>query len=653
MQKNNMINICLFSGGTGNDRFVQLLKNIPNVSLDIIVNGYDDGKSTKDIREYADGMLGPSDFRKNLSHLINSKNKNGKILQSILNFRFPKNITQNEFISFLKLKKNNSLVNNLDVYSLSYESFLKLEEYLTIFLSIYMKKKTLKINDISLGNILVFVLFLKNKKSFNRSLKEMHKFLNIKKNNVLNITDGENLYLYAILTNGKIIEDEETLVNIKQKHPIENIFLLKNKISKNILDKLNNNSKGKKILYFNKHNRIPHINPETRNKLIRADIIIYGPGTQYSSLFPSYLTNDLCKTIEKSKAKKFLITNIFLDNDIINENVESIINKFFYFFNKNKNKNYKSLDKKLVDYYLINKFDEDEQNILKKDIYLIFNKKKKFTLLDWEKSEGLHYPNKLAKEIFSLANKKTIIKSLPKSVLSIVIPCLNEKKTIGKVLDKIREFKIKNFDLILDVIVVDGGSIDGSDNIIRKFKEFKFYSLKNAGKGDAIKLGISKSKGDIIAFFPSDDEYNVEDIEKVITPIMYQQSKAVYGSRMIKVNILENELRKIYKNNTISLLLSKYGGKIINIFILALYNTSISDPFTSIKAFDAKLLKSLSLHRKGFDLDFEILTKLKEKKCYFLEVPVLFHPRTSKQGKKITVFEGLKCLFYIIFSKFL
>ena len=73
---------------------------------------------------------------------------------------------------------------------------------------------------------------------------------------------------------------------------------------------------------------------------------------------------------------------------------------------------------------------------------------------------------------------------------------------------------------------------------------------------------------------------------------------------MIK-NILEDQLRKIYKNNIITLLLSKYGGKLINIFILAFYNKSISDPFTSIKAFDAKLLKSLTLYRKGFDLDFE------------------------------------------------
>ena len=116
---------------------------------------------------------------------------------------------------------------------------------------------------------------------------------------------------------------------------------------------------------------------------------------------------------------------------------------------------------------------------------------------------------------------------------------------------------------------------------------------------------------------------------------------------------MEDQLKKIYKNNFINLLLSKYGGKLINLFVLALYNKTISDPFTSIKAFDAKLLKSLRLDRKGFDLDFEIFVKLNRKKCFFLEVPVIFKPRTSKQGKKITVTEGLKCLFYVIFSKFL
>tara|TARA_B100001121_G_scaffold26871_1_gene21129 strand:- start:1048 stop:3000 length:1953 start_codon:yes stop_codon:yes gene_type:complete len=647
--RKNKINICLFSGGSGNQAFVQLLKNIPEIELNIIVNGYDDGKSTKELRRFGKEILGPSDFRKNLSHLMNLNTKSEIIMSKILNFRFPNKTSKINFVSFLELDKKNYLIKNLEIYELPYETLIKLKDYLSHFLKYYKKNNLLNIADISLGNLLIFASFLKNKRSFNKAISDIHNFFNIKKDKVLNVTDGENLYLYAILEDGKIIEDEDQLVNIKHKFPIEDIFLLPEKILPNKLKYLSKINKKNKLNFFNKYNRYPKINLEVETKLSQADIIIYGPGTQYSSLFPSYLTQNLRQSIENSKAKKFLITNIFLDNDIINENVEDIISKFNFFFQKNSKS---KLRKPLINYYLINKYDQDDVNLLKKDNYLLYDKKKNFTLLDWEKSEGLHYPNWLAKKIFSLSKKKQIIKSLPKSVLSIVIPCLNEKKKIGKVLSKIQQLKINNFDLILDVIIVDGGSNDGSINVIKKYKDFKFYKLKNAGKGEAIKYGINKSKGDIILFFPSDDEYKVDDIEKVITPILLGQSKAVYGSRMIKTLALTHELQKIYKKDKTNLILSKYGGKLINLFLFAFHEISISDPFTSIKAFDSKILKSIPLYRRGFDLEFEILTKLKKRKCFFLEVPVSFKPRTLKDGKKISISEGVKCLFYLIFSKF-
>ena len=649
MQKKSNIKISLFSGGSGNDRFINLLKNIPGVEVNIIVNGYDDGKSTGEIRKFIPGILGPSDFRKNLSHLIDLNTRNGKIFKDLLNYRFSHKIKKKEFISFLKLSKYNKIVQKLNLYNLSFEKFIALKKYLNFFLNYYKNKSQIKIDDISLGNILISSLFLKNNKNFNNSLNEIHFFLDLK-NNVYNVTDGENLYLVAILENGEIVVDEERLVNIKHKHRVENIFLIKKKLTKKNLTFVKKKSKEFKLSYLQKINKYPNMNKVVAEKLLNSDIVIYGPGTQYSSLFPTYLTKDIREKIVNSKAKKFLVTNIFLDNDIFKENVESIIKKFNFFFNKSK-KN-KINNKKLVDYYLINKFDTDDKNLLRKQNYLIFDKKKNFTLLDWEKGAGLHYPNWLAQKIFSLSNNNSIIQLLPKSVISIIVPCLNEKRTIKKVLKKIQKLKIYDFNLVIEVIVVDGGSNDGTVNVIKEFKDFKFYNLKNAGKGEAIKYGIEKSKGDIITLFPSDNEYNVDDIEKVITPIMLNQSKAVYGSRMIK-SILEDQLGKIYKNNKITLLLSKYGGKIINLFIMAFYSKSISDPFTSIKAFDAKLLKSLDLYRKGFDLDFEIFVKLHRKKCFFLEVPVHFKPRTPKQGKKITAFDGLKCLFYLIFSKFL
>jgi len=211
MEKNLKAKISLFSGGTGNNRFINLIKEIPGVDINIIVNGYDDGKSTGELRKFIPGMLGPSDFRKNLCNLINLKSINGKIFYDLLNFRFPKTTSKAEFVSFLKLDKSNKIVKKLKLYNLTFEKFIALKQYLTIFLKYFINKKNLKIADISLGNILIGSSFLKNNKNFNKSLKDIHIFLEAK-NNVFNITKGENLYLVAILENGQIILDEEKLV---------------------------------------------------------------------------------------------------------------------------------------------------------------------------------------------------------------------------------------------------------------------------------------------------------------------------------------------------------------------------------------------------------------------------------------------------------
>ena len=355
MHQNIKTKIVLFSGGTGNTRFVNLVNKLPNVELSILVNGYDDGKSTGEIRKYIPGMLGPSDFRKNISHLIDRNTFNGIIFYKIMNYRFPKNITQKNFKFFLELNKNNKIVKDLDIYTLSYEKFIKIKNFLDIFLSYFSKKNSLNLSDISLGNILIAATYLKNDNNFNKALFEIQDFLEIK-NKVINITNGENLYLNALLEDGNLILSEEALVQLPHKSKVENIFLLKEKLTKKKSELIASENKASKAKFLQNRAVYPLINPEAETIINSSDIIIYGPGTQFSSLFPSYLTRGLGNLIEKSKATKFLITNIFLDNDIINENVESIISKFYFFFNKKYNSKNKT---KLVDYYLLNKLNDN------------------------------------------------------------------------------------------------------------------------------------------------------------------------------------------------------------------------------------------------------------------------------------------------------
>jgi 2-phospho-L-lactate transferase/gluconeogenesis factor (CofD/UPF0052 family) len=123
--------------------------------------------------------------------------------------------------------------------------------------------------------------------------------------------------------------------NITSK--IIDLFLLKQKNCK-LSKVLRNKNISERKNYLSKIHINPIINPELKKQIKESDIIIYGPGTQHSSLYPSYMTRGLNNLIENSKAKKFLITNIFFDNDIIHENVDSIIEKFYYFFRSKQKK---------------------------------------------------------------------------------------------------------------------------------------------------------------------------------------------------------------------------------------------------------------------------------------------------------------------------
>ena len=91
----------------------------------------------------------------------------------------------------------------------------------------------------------------------------------------------------------------------------------------------------------------------------------------------------------------------------------------------------------------------------------------------------------------------------------------------------------------------------------------------------------------------------------------------------------------------------------LSILTLLLYNRYVSDVLTSVKAFDAKLLKQLALKGNGIDLDTELIAKLAKEREYIVELPVDFKPRTRAQGKKITAFDGLKAVAGLIRNRFL
>ena len=129
--------------------------------------------------------------------------------------------------------------------------------------------------------------------------------------------------------------------------------------------------------------------------------------------------------------------------------------------------------------------------------------------------------------------KKTIIsKSTNKAKISVIIPVYNEESTIEEILKRIKRIKIKK-----QIIVINDGSKDNTLNILNKIKKNYFDILinlkKNKGKGNAIRKGLKKAKGDIIIIQDADLEYNPKDYYNLIKPIIRNKTNVVYGSRVL------------------------------------------------------------------------------------------------------------------------
>ena len=124
--------------------------------------------------------------------------------------------------------------------------------------------------------------------------------------------------------------------------------------------------------------------------------------------------------------------------------------------------------------------------------------------------------------------------------------------------------------------------------------------------------------------------------------------RAVFGTRAVKCTDLSNRLKNIYGNNRGLYLTSKYGGMMLRVTTLLLYNRYVTDVLSSLKGYDAALLRSLALRSEGLDLETEIVAKLSRRREYLFEIPVDYKPRPRSAGKKIRASDGLRALFALL-----
>jgi len=228
--------------------------------------------------------------------------------------------------------------------------------------------------------------------------------------------------------------------------------------------------------------------------------------------------------------------------------------------------------------------------------------------------------------------------------LSVIIPVYNECQTIEKIINKVIQ---TNLDL--QIVVIDDSSTDGTKEILLSKCKHLIHELilhdKNLGKGAAIKSAQKKINGDCVIIQDADLEYDPNDYHNLIKPILDKSYKVVYGSRVLGKNRYQiknfTSITRIFANHILTMV-----SNIVN-------SQRLTDAHTCYKVFSGDLFKSIKLEENGFNFCPEITTKISNLNIKIKELPINYHGRSYKEGKKIKFYDGIEALYTIIKYKFL
>lgn len=231
-------------------------------------------------------------------------------------------------------------------------------------------------------------------------------------------------------------------------------------------------------------------------------------------------------------------------------------------------------------------------------------------------------------------------------LLSVVIPCFNEEKTISTLIEKI-QFSLQKATIEHEIIVVDDGSSDQSANIVgRLHQNVILLNQKNQGKGAAVRNGVSVATGDFIIVQDADLEYDPNDIPKLLKHAAL--GSAVYGTRMIQ----NNSNGKKYRFPDGYAFSSKIASVCLSIIHFLLYGRWLSDCLTGYKIYPRQFYIDAKVETNGFETDHELTAKLFRSNSKIIEIPIRYYPRTVADGKKIGVADFFIAIYTIFRFRF-
>ena len=650
-----MVKVVLFSGGRGSSALAKQLVVQPNVTLSLLINGYDDGMSTGEVRRFLGDSLGPSDFRKNSTRMASVLESAPAELVELLDLRLPLEVTAEliEAISRTLAGQDNSFEHEFVTQianlckQLDRASAQGLADRMIAFNQEQESTgKGFNFADCSLGNLIFAGSFLLSGRDFNQAVDDYSLLLGLELGLVMNVTNGENVFLVGLNQDGEFLASEGDIVDDNKRNFIQDFFLIDRPLSEQEITQ--QADADMRSLLEQRAGEIS-LNPQAQLVISQADIIVYAPGTQHSSLLPSYITPQLGEVIAaNSHAAKLFITNIQEDAEIPDSDAVSLIEKAAYYLREKGTQNYPVSS--LFTHFLINKPEQKgsaSKYIPIGDLHGI-DDPRLLQVRNFESQlSGTHDADKILTPFIEAIESA----SSALTIATLLLNNVSTEKTVQTVMDMSRSFVAKQLAHEVTVFYA-GDKIDLLHTMVLPFA-IRHINATNELEADNALLRTSVSENfDYLCLMECSGMYHGSDAMHLMSSLQGKQISSIWGSRRLSVSDVQASYQFRYQKHWLLGFMSRIGSHALSLMYLILYGHFISDTLSGLRLVKTDVFKQLNLSAENESFNQLILCKLLREKGMVFEMPVGFLPISPDKVKRTSVLQGLKNIGVILTQRF-
>ena len=620
-----MLNVVVFTGGRGSEVLSKRLLSRRDVALTLVVNGYDDGASTGEVRRFLGDSLGPSDFRKNASRVAAATGSCSPALIALVDRRLPDDQAA-AVAAFDAMAKSGGAE-----HGLRDEEAAALRVRLQAFRAELARGGTFDFADCAVGNIVFAGGFLLTRRNFNAAVDDYAVLLGLQPGVIENVTNGENAFLVAIDRDGAVLGTEEAIVDARRENRIDDIYLVDGPLPERSWTA----EEGR--AYFEAHRAVVTLNPRVAARVDVADLIVYAPGTQYSSLFPSYMTPGMGRHIAGNlRALKLLITNLQMDAEIAGSSAVGLVDRALFYLTE---KGHVALPTPfLITHYLLNdpKHAEQERPYVPLGQVDSFEDPRLVRIGFYEDGvTGRHDASKVLTPFV-----ESLLQPAPRPRVAVLLYGANSANKLTQSMLEIARARPDMADLTIFAGrpgALDGGFVAGLPFSVR-------FAADEDGAERAVREGLAAGEFDYVVLFESSGMYRGDDAAALIRYVEGGRLDAVWGSRRLSVRDIDRSYQQRRAETPLSRGVSRVGSHALSFGYLMLYGRYVADTLSGVRAIRASDAAAVPVPLTHKLVNQYLLGNLMRRRADLLEVPVQFLPLSASRVRRTSLGEGLRSL---------